>query len=331
MTAVAKIEPEPQSLLEVIARAARDPNVDIDKMERLLQMQERVHARNAREAYAEALAELQPLLPVISERGKILNNNNEVQSTYAYWEDVNEHIRTLLSEHGFSLSFRTGRDGDLVTVTGVLAHRMGHSEETTLALPADISGKKNAVQSIASSLSYGKRYTAFMLLNVTTKGEDDDGQGSTNMKADGEPVARAKLEGKHPSASKLKAALHDFTTKLAIALDGQAIDALEAEYAEDLEQGQRYLTKWLEGDGTPEKQGINRMIVQKREELGVRSTTLEAMLNAMRQQTTAKQLAAWAEMVLETAELSDAEHRIFETEYDAFEAGLSQAANLHAG
>ena len=31
-------------LLDVIARAARDPNVDIDKMERLIAMQERVQS-----------------------------------------------------------------------------------------------------------------------------------------------------------------------------------------------------------------------------------------------------------------------------------------------
>jgi len=43
------------SLLEVIAKAARDPNVDIDKMERLLQMQERVQSRDAEVAFNQAL------------------------------------------------------------------------------------------------------------------------------------------------------------------------------------------------------------------------------------------------------------------------------------
>ncbi|WP_185835578.1 ERF family protein [Pseudomonas aeruginosa] len=39
---------------------------------------------------------------------------------------------------------------------------------------ADTSGNKNAVQAVASSVSYGKRYTAGALLNFTTHGEDDD-------------------------------------------------------------------------------------------------------------------------------------------------------------
>lgn len=163
-------------LLEVIARAARDPNVDIDKMERLLEMQERVHARNARAAYYEALASMQPSLPIVTERGGIKDRNGNVQSTYALWEDVNEAIRPILAQHGFSLSFKVRRSEAEITVTGILAHREGHSEETELSLPTDTSGSKNAVQAVGSSTSYGKRYTAYALLNITTQGEDDDGR-----------------------------------------------------------------------------------------------------------------------------------------------------------
>lgn len=163
-------------LLEVIARAARDPNVDIDKMERLIAMRERVEDRAARSAYFAALAEMQPNLPVITERGGIKDRSGNVQSTYALWEDVNEAIRPVLAAYGFALSFKTRRTENEITVTGVLSHREGHSEETELSLPSDTSGSKNAVQAVGSSTSYGKRYTAFALLNITSQGEDDDGR-----------------------------------------------------------------------------------------------------------------------------------------------------------
>ena len=42
------------------------------------------------------------------------------------------------------------------------------------AQPAEASGNRNAVQAVASSVSYGKRYTASALLNLTSHGEDDD-------------------------------------------------------------------------------------------------------------------------------------------------------------
>jgi hypothetical protein len=182
MNAVTKTEPQGQvaeygtGLMDVIARATRDPSVDIDKMERLIAMQERVQDRQAVIAFNAALSDLQPLLPVICERGGIKDRSGNVQSTYALWEDVNEAIRPLLAEHGFALRFRVSRETDQISVTGILSHREGHSEETTLTLPTDGSGSKNAVQAVGSSTSYGKRYTAFALLNITSTGEDDDGQ-----------------------------------------------------------------------------------------------------------------------------------------------------------
>lgn len=163
------------AIISVIERAATNPNVDIDKMERLLEMQERIMQRDARAAFASALAEMSPNLPAIVERGGIKDRNGNVQSTYALWEDINDAIKPVLAKHGFALSFRTGRDEGQISVTGVLSHREGHSEETTITLPHDSSGSKNAVQAVGSSTSYGKRYTAGLLLNLTSRGEDDDG------------------------------------------------------------------------------------------------------------------------------------------------------------
>lgn len=183
---VASVQDQSTSLLQVIERAARDTSVDIDKMERLMQMHERIVARDSQAAYASALAEMQPELPMISERGGIRDRNGNVQSKYALWEDVIGIITPILSKHGFALSFRTGNDANGVTVTGVLSHRLGHSEQTSLTLPIDTSGSKNAVQSVGSSTSYGKRYTSAALLNLRTGEKDDDGKagGATGLVSD---------------------------------------------------------------------------------------------------------------------------------------------------
>jgi len=173
---------ESAAIIQVIERAAMNPNVDIDKMERLLQMQERIMERQAKASYMAALAEMQPDLPEIPENGKGHGNIK-----YALWEDINELIKPVLGNHGFSLSFRTGQADGKIIVTGVLSHRDGHSEETTMHLPTDTSGSKNAVQAVGSSTSYGKRYTAQALLNLTSRGDDDDGQAA-GAKADNDPT-----------------------------------------------------------------------------------------------------------------------------------------------
>lgn len=155
-------------MLAMIDRAARDPAVDIDKLERLMAMKERHDAQEAQREFDNAMADMQPKLPSIGERG-----NAAGRYTFALWEDINSVVKPILQQHGFALTFRTSFvDG--VAVTGVLSHRAGHREETSITLPADGSGNKNAVQAVASSVSYGKRYTASALLNLTTHGEDDD-------------------------------------------------------------------------------------------------------------------------------------------------------------
>jgi len=178
MSAVAKvIEQAPPvaegaTLLQVISRAASDQGTDVEKMERLMAMYERIEAKRAEAAYASALSDMQDALPAIGERGKA-KVNGEVRYTFALWEDINTAIKPVLKAHGFALSFRTDfTDG--ISITAVLSHRGGHSERTTIKLPADSSGSKNAVQAVASSVSYGKRYTAGALLNLTSHGEDDD-------------------------------------------------------------------------------------------------------------------------------------------------------------
>jgi hypothetical protein len=165
--------PEPRdesaAVLSMIARAASDPSIDIDKMERLMQMQERSIARQARTAYDADMALMQPELPSIAERGDAAG-----RYSFAKWEDIQAQIKPVLQKFGFALTFRTDT-ADKVTVTGILSHRSGHREETSIVLPSDPSGNKNAVQAVASSVQYGKRYTAGALLNLTSYGEDDDG------------------------------------------------------------------------------------------------------------------------------------------------------------
>lgn len=173
------------SLMAVISRAASDPNTDVDKLERLMGMYERITTARNKASFDAALATMQPELPVVDRRGKIVirdKNDKEIiiQSTpYALFEDICKAVGPKLAEHGFAISFRTGTaaDGKLL-VTAILSHRDGHREETSMPLMHDSTGSKNAVQAVGSSVSYGKRYTMCALLNIVSHGEDDDGKSA---------------------------------------------------------------------------------------------------------------------------------------------------------
>lgn len=169
---VATVQPEASTLIAVISRVATDPNCDLDKMERLLNMQERVMAKQAEQAFNAAMAAMQAEIPSIAERGTGHNIK------YATLEDILDTVRPIMHKYGFAVSFRISQV-DRVTVTGVLMHKDGHREETSMTLAADTSGSKNAVQAIGSSVSYGKRYVLCAMLNIATRGEDDNGYAAT--------------------------------------------------------------------------------------------------------------------------------------------------------
>lgn len=169
------ISQETSNILALIERVATNPEADIDKLERLLDMQERVLKRNAEQSFNAAMAEMQSDLPVIAKNGAI-KVKDEVRSKYARYEDIMSTVKPILQRYGFAVTFRTKTGDGAVKVTGVLLHRDGHREETDMELPMDNSGSKNTVQAIGSSTSYGKRYVLCSLLNIATGDEDDDGQ-----------------------------------------------------------------------------------------------------------------------------------------------------------
>ncbi|WP_280564696.1 ERF family protein [Chromohalobacter sp. 48-RD10] len=175
-TPVAQSDQDSTAIIQVIERAALNPDVNIDKMERLLQMQERVLDRQALMAYSAAMAAMQTELPSIAERGQ--GNNGH----YATLEDIVDTVRPIMQKHGFVVSFRIQTQERAIQVTGVLMHQDGHREETSMLLPADVSGNKNAVQAFGSSTSYGKRYVLCALLNITTRGQDDNGHAAVSVK-----------------------------------------------------------------------------------------------------------------------------------------------------
>lgn len=165
------------SILAVISRAATDPTCDIDKLERLMAMHERMQARDAEAEFNAAMAAMQSDIPSIAERGAIVVNGQK-RSDYATFEDINDVIKPIMQTHGFAITFKVENTPGGLTVTGILMHRAGHRESTTMLLPLDTSGSKNAVQAVGSSTSYGKRYVMSALLNLTTRGEDDDGHAA---------------------------------------------------------------------------------------------------------------------------------------------------------
>jgi hypothetical protein len=181
----------PGALLSAIVGMARDPTVDVAKLDALLHMQERMEAREAEREFAAAFGRLSADLPRVKKNGTIdlgvdkQSGKARGQLPFARWEDVDTVIRPIMTREGFTLSFdsepRPGEGGGLI-VTGKLMHRDGHVRTASIPLALDTGPGRNNLQAQGSTLSYGKRYCAEMLLNIVREGEDDDGKrGSTKF------------------------------------------------------------------------------------------------------------------------------------------------------
>lgn len=170
-----------QVMASKILELAADPNFDVDKLERLIELQTKETERQATVAFSTAFAAMQSEIPTIA-KAKSGNGSN-----YATLEDVVEITRPILNKYGFSLSFDTNtvleKNDDksandykgYVEITAILLHKHGHKEKTTLLVPFDYSGSKknNPAQAMGSSVSYGKRYTLCALLNIATRDDND--------------------------------------------------------------------------------------------------------------------------------------------------------------
>lgn len=168
----------PAPSVQMFERLALDPNVPVDKLERLIAMQEHIMEVNAKAAFNRAFADLQADLPTVVEHGKT------DKGTYAQLEDIIEAVRPILRMHGFSISHATEwPDKTTVKVVGILTHTEGHERRSEFMASADQSGSKNAIQALGSSVAYGRRYTTKDLLNIVTRGEDDDGRRSGKSSA----------------------------------------------------------------------------------------------------------------------------------------------------
>jgi hypothetical protein len=167
------------AIINVIARAASDPNTDVDKLERLLAMQERVLEREAKRAYEDAMRLAQEeIRPILKNR-----KNPETHSTYADLEQISELADPIIHRHGFSLSYGTADCPypNHYRVTCCVSHSGGYSKDHQADVPVDNTGPKGGqnktlTHGFGSSLSYGRRYLKVLIFDIKTT--DDDGNAA---------------------------------------------------------------------------------------------------------------------------------------------------------
>lgn len=152
-----------------LVQSAVESNADIDKLERLMDLNDRWEKQNSRKRFLEAMSEFQRTCP------DILKLKDAHNSKYAPLGDIVAQIREPLAKCGLSYRFEQDHNQG-IKVTCIVSHIEGHSEITEMSANADTSGSKNGIQAIASTVTYLSRYTLTAALGIVTADADMDGR-----------------------------------------------------------------------------------------------------------------------------------------------------------
>ena len=164
----------PSELLRMAVVNGAEP----DRLERLMDLHIKWEANQARKAYIAAMTRFREQCPTISKDKSV--SFGQTNYNFAGLASTIDKIKNLMSECGLSHSWRIHQVETFISVTCRVTHIDGHSEETTMSALPDDSGKKNAIQQIASTVSYLERYTMFAMLGLASQDMDNDGNGGGN-------------------------------------------------------------------------------------------------------------------------------------------------------
>lgn len=178
-----ELRPAPTITPLSLLSSALDRGADDHVLSQLIGLHERSRADDARCAFEAALTAAKAELPVIAK-----TQIASIGAKRYRHEDLAEIARTIspiLARQGLAYRFRSSSGGERVSITCVISHRDGYSEENSLSAGADHSGEKNAIQAIGSTLTYLQRMTLKAALGLAAA-DDDDGKAAGS----GETITR---------------------------------------------------------------------------------------------------------------------------------------------
>lgn len=167
-----------------LLRIAVSQRADLDQLTKLMDLQERWEASEARKAFHAAMKKFKSNPPRIVKNQRVHFETSKGANDYkhATLDQVCNAIIGTLSDCGISHRWKVDQaEREWIKVTCILTHEAGHSEETTLMGAPDQTGSKNSIQAVGSTVTYLQRYTLLAATGLATENSDDDGRGGAAM------------------------------------------------------------------------------------------------------------------------------------------------------
>lgn len=169
---------------------------DLDRLQQLMDLQERWEAAQACKAFAAAVAGFKADPPKITKNKHVRFQTTKGITEYdhATHDEVCDKISRALAAHGLSHRWNVEQVDGRIRVTCYLTHVAGHSESVQMTSAPDDSGGKNGIQAIGSAVTYLQRYTLLAITGMSTGDADDDDDGRATAASYTAPAAPADYE-----------------------------------------------------------------------------------------------------------------------------------------
>lgn len=183
-TALQKIDPQ------ALITKALESGANIEVLERLVSLSERVRETSAKEAFQTAFVNFQAECPPIK-KNKVARIQGRSGGSYSYkYADLDEIVQTIspvMQKYGLSWSWSAPRtDTTHAYVACTIAHVHGHKEssgEVAMPIGGSDSGA-NPAQRVGIALTYARRYSLTGILGIAPE-DDTDAHGSEADRANG--------------------------------------------------------------------------------------------------------------------------------------------------
>jgi hypothetical protein len=171
----------PSNIIDVIADAARDPDVDPAKMLALWDLHERAEKNIDRREFNAAMSRVQGAISQVATDAA----NPSTSSKYASYAALDAALRPYYTAEGFSVSYDSEVIEGGLMVTCIVSRGSWETRHHA-PIPVSTQGAKGgqvmtATHAAGSGLSYGKRYSLAMAFSVAVARDDDGNRAGQHL------------------------------------------------------------------------------------------------------------------------------------------------------
>lgn len=174
-----------QQAMSPLLHLAIEKNVSVETLEKLVDLHERVSAREAAKEFADAMARFQSSCPPVHKASTArvaTKSGGAYEYRYAELDEIARTVRPHLHKEGLSYSWdsQVSEDGKRITVVCTVTHSNGHKASASFAAPtAALTSAMSPQQEVAAALTFGKRQSLISVLGLTTTDQDTDASTGT--------------------------------------------------------------------------------------------------------------------------------------------------------